>query len=156
MDSASPLFDSGLDDTKFQTNTLVTVDNLSKQGFWVAALDGASVDGTDLKIEGQAAILDTGTTLLIAPAADAETIHNNIDGAASDGQGGFLVPCTTNASVALTFGGTAFAIDPRDLAFAPLDINDPTGMCVSGISSGNVGQGEWLVRIYGFDLWDLY
>ncbi|KAK0450069.1 acid protease [Armillaria borealis] len=127
----------GLDDTKFQANTLVTVDNLSKQGFWVAALGWC--------IEGQAAILDTGTTLLIAPAADAETIHNNIDGATSDGQGGFLVPCTTNASVALTFGGTAFAIDPRDLAFAPLDINDPTGMCVSGISSGNVGQGEWLV-----------
>lgn len=135
----------GLDDTKFQANTLVTVDNLSKQGFWVAALDGASVNGTDLKIQGQAAILDTGTTLLIAPAADAETIHSNIDGAASDGQGGFLIPCTTNASVALTFGGTSFAIDPRDLAFAPLDINDPTGMCVSGISSGNVGQGEWLV-----------
>ncbi|KAG7451049.1 acid protease [Guyanagaster necrorhizus] len=135
----------GLDETKFQADTLVTVDNISKQGFWIAALDAVSVNGTDLKVEGQAAILDTGTTLLIVPAADAETIHSNIDGATSDGQGGFLVPCTTNASIALTFGGTAFAIDPRDLAFAPLDINDPTGMCVSGISSGNVGQGEWLV-----------
>lgn len=42
--------------------------------------------------------------------------------------------------------GTSFAIDPRDLLFAPVDANDLTGDCVSGISSGSVGgANEWLV-----------
>ena len=38
------------------------------------------------------------------------------------------------------------AIDPRDIAFLPVDNNDPTGDCFSGISSGQIGgANEWLV-----------
>ncbi|KAF9490810.1 acid protease [Pleurotus eryngii] len=136
----------GLDATKFDPLTLTEVPNVSQQGFWEASMPAVSVDGTDLGLKGRTAILDTGTTLIIAPAADALAIHQQIAGAQSDGQGGFVIPCTTTASVALTFGQTSFAIDPRDLAFAPLDPNDPTGDCVSGISSGNIGgANEWLV-----------
>lgn len=84
---------------------------------------------------------------MVAPASDAAAVHNLIQGSQSDGQGGFTVPCTTNASVALSFGGTSFAIDSRDIAIQPVDPNDPTGDCVSGISSGNIGGAtEWLVR----------
>lgn len=84
--------------------------------------------------------------MIVAPDADAQAVHNAIQGAKPDGQGGFTVPCTTQASVALTFGGKTFAIDPRDLAFQPVDANNPTGDCVSGISSGNIGGAtEWLV-----------
>ncbi|KAG5645562.1 hypothetical protein DXG03_005838 [Asterophora parasitica] len=136
----------GLDDTKFDSQTLVTLDNVSTQGFWEGALDAVSVDGTDVGLQGRTAILDTGTTLIVAPPADAAAVHNNIQGARSDGQGGFIVPCAFNSSIALTFGGTAFAIDPRDIAFQPVDPNNPTGDCISGISSGSVGGAtEWLV-----------
>ncbi|KAF8896228.1 acid protease [Infundibulicybe gibba] len=131
---------------KFDPNTLVTVDNVSKVGFWEAAMDSVSVDGTDAGFQGRKAILDTGTTLMLCPPADAAKLHSLIPGATSDGQGGFRVPCTTNAKIELEFGGRKFAIDPRDLAFAPVDLNDPTGECVSGISAGNVGDAtEWLV-----------
>jgi len=135
-----------LDTTKFDSATLVTLPNVNQDGFWEGALDAVSVDGTDLGLQGRTAILDTGTTLIVAPSADAETIHQNIQGAKSDGQGGFTVPCQTTASVALTFGGQSFAIDPRDIAFQPVDANDPTGDCISGITSGSVGgANEWLV-----------
>lgn len=108
-------------------------------------MDAATVDGKDTGLQGRTAILDTGTTLIIMPAADATAVHNLIDGAKADGQGGFTVPCTTTASVAFTFGGQAFTIDPRDLAFTPAT-NDPNGDCISGISSGNIGGAtEWLV-----------
>lgn len=87
-----------------------------------------------------------GTTLIVAPAADAQAVHDLINGAQSDGQGGFTVPCTLTDSVALQFGGQTFAIDPRDIAFTPVDPNDPTGDCVSGITSGDIGgPEEWLV-----------
>lgn len=88
-----------------------------------------------------------GTTLIVAPPNDAATVHQAIDGAKADGQGGFTVPCNTNASVALTFGGKIFAIDPRDIAVQPVSAADPTGDCVSGIAAGAVGADtEWLVR----------
>ncbi|KAF8150776.1 aspartic peptidase A1 [Crassisporium funariophilum] len=136
----------GLDTSKFDQQTLITVPNVNKDGFWEADLDAATVDGTDTGLTGRTAILDTGTTLMVVPAADAAVLHQNIEGAKSDGQGGFTVPCTTTASIALTFGGQSFAIDPRDIAFQPVDATDPTGDCVSGIASGDIGGAtEWLV-----------
>jgi len=136
----------GLDDTRFDAASLVEVDNVSQVGFWEAEMDAVAVDGVDAGLQGRKAILDTGTTLILAPEADAIKLHQGIEGAQSDGQGGFIVPCTTQAVITLTFGGKEFSIDPRDLAFAPVDINDPTGACISGISAGNVGDAtEWLV-----------
>lgn len=91
-----------------------------------------------------------GTTLIVAPPADVAAVHAAIPGAKSDGQGGFTVPCTTTASVALTFGGRSFAIDPRDIAFLPAT-NDLAGDCLSGISSGQIGGAtEWLVCVAPF------
>jgi len=136
----------GLDQTKFDPATLTTFANVNKQGFWEGDMPSVTVNGQDTGLQGRTAILDTGTTLIIAPAQDAATIHQAITGAQSDGQGGFTVPCTTTDSVALTFGGTSFTIDPRDLAQLPVNPQDPTGTCVSGISSGNIGgANEWLV-----------
>lgn len=137
----------GLDSTKFDPNTLVTFNNVNQQGFWEGAVS-FSVDGQDSGLKGRTAILDTGTTLIVAPQADAETIHSAIPGAKTDGQGGFTIPCTSTASVALTFSGQTFEIQPEDLLFTPVDPNDLTGDCVSGISSGNIGGAtEWLVSV---------
>lgn len=94
-----------LDPTKFDSSTLVTLPNVNTQGFWEVNMDGVSVDGQDVGLKGRTCILDTGTTLIIAPAEDAAAVHKLIQGAKSDGQGGFTVPCTISQSVALTFGG---------------------------------------------------
>ncbi|KAI9000528.1 aspartic peptidase domain-containing protein [Trametes punicea] len=132
----------GLDQTKFDPNTLVTFDNVGQTGFWEGAMDSVSVNGQDLGLQGRTAILDTGTTLIVAPDADAAAVHAAIPGAQSDGQGGFIIPCNTNASVALTFSGQEFAIDTRDLVFAQIDDKN----CASGISSGEIdGATTWLV-----------
>ncbi|KAG6850695.1 hypothetical protein H0H93_009853 [Arthromyces matolae] len=136
----------GLDTTKFDSTTLVTLDNVNTQGFWEGNLDAVTVDGTDSGLQGRTAILDTGTTLIVAPPNDAAAVHALIQGAQDVGQGTFTLPCTSNTSVALSFGGTSFTIDSRDLAFQPVDPNDPTGDCISGISAGQIGGAtEWLV-----------
>jgi len=135
----------GLDSSKFDASTLVNFKNVNTQGFWEGAMT-PTVNGQDLGLQGRTAILDTGTTLIIAPPADAAAVHQAIPGAQSDGQGGFTIPCTTTAQVALTFSGQTFTIDPRDMLFAPVDPNNLQGDCVSGISSGAVGANtEWLV-----------
>ncbi|KAF9453437.1 acid protease [Macrolepiota fuliginosa MF-IS2] len=136
----------GTDPTKFDPASVVTLPNVNTQGFWESAMDAVSVNGQSLNLQGRTAILDTGTTLIVAPDADAQAVHAAIPGAQPDGQGGFTVPCTTTAQVALTFGGKAFAIEPKDIAFQPVDPNNPTGDCTSGIASGNIGgANEWLV-----------
>jgi len=135
----------GLDQSKFDINTLVSFPNVNQQGFWEGNMSSVTVNGNDAGLQGRTAILDTGTTLIIAPSQDAAAVHKLIKGAKSDGQGGFTIPCTTTDSVALTFGNTPFAIDARDLAQSPIDPQNPTGDCTSGISSGNVGVAtEWL------------
>ncbi|BGP20673.1 hypothetical protein JCM10213v2_008836 [Rhodosporidiobolus nylandii] len=136
----------GVDGSKY-TGEITQVENVNTQGFWEAPLTLVTVDNTTLftAAAGRTAILDTGTTLMIAPRADAEAIHAAIPGARPDGQGGFTLPCTTTAVLSLSFGGVAFPIQPRDLTFLPLSDN-LNGDCVSSISSGDVGgQGEWLV-----------
>ncbi|KAJ7914903.1 aspartic peptidase A1 [Mycena leptocephala] len=135
-----------LDQTKFDPATLTVTPNVNTQGFWESALDAITVDGQDTGLAGRTGIMDTGTTLIVAPVDDATAVHNLIQGSQADGQGGFTVPCTFNQSIALTLNGNQFAIDPRDIAIQPVDPNDPTGDCISGISGGNIGGAtEWLV-----------
>jgi len=135
----------GLDQTKFDAKTLVTFKNINPNGFWEGNF-AASVDGKDLGLKGRTAILDTGTTLILAPAADAAAVHAKIPGAKDDGQGGFVIPCTSTAVVSMNFGGQAFDINPVDLLFAPVDPTNLTGDCLSGITAGNVGgPQQWLV-----------
>ncbi|EGN99098.1 hypothetical protein SERLA73DRAFT_160630 [Serpula lacrymans var. lacrymans S7.3] len=135
----------GLDATKFVANSLVTFANVNTQGFWEGAMTALTVNGADSGLTNRTAILDTGTTLVMAPPQDAATI-NQMLGGACDSQGTCTVPCTMNSSLALTFGGAAFAIDPSDITVLPMDLNDPTGTCMSGIQAGSVGGAdEWLV-----------
>ncbi|CAO1622302.1 unnamed protein product [Jaminaea pallidilutea] len=123
--------------------------NVSSQGFWEAKIDSVSVGGKALDFSSnvtRSAILDTGTTLIVAPQADADALHLAIDGAKSDGQGGYTIPCTTSKQVAFTIGGVTWPMDARDLTFLPVDNTDPKGDCISSVSAGTVGSaGEWLV-----------
>jgi len=126
----------GMDTTKFDPSTLVTLSNISPKGLWETPLCGISVDGNDMGMTNRTAILDTGTSLILVPPEDAIKIHNAIPGS-QQAANGFTIPCNTQTVVSLTFGGVSFSIDPRDLVQLPLD---GTGVqCTSGIAGGSVG-----------------
>jgi len=146
-DNGGEITFGALDTTKFDSTTLVTLPNVNVQGFWEADLNDTAVGGQSLGLQGRSAILDTGTTLMIVPTADAVAIHQQIPGATFDGTSTFTVPCNTNTTVSLTFGGQTFDIDPRDLAFTPVNGNNfNSGDCISGISAGDIGSADqWLV-----------
>jgi len=133
----------GYDPNKFKSNTRITIPNVSPLGFWEASYDEISVDGQKVEaLINRTAILDTGTTLIVAPEGDVTSIHAKIPNATFDKHlGGFRIPCANTAIVTFTFGGQKFPIDSRDLA-----IDDGNGGCVSGIVAGDVGgKNEWLV-----------
>lgn len=79
---------------------------------------------------------------MLVPDEDAATIHNQIPGASS-AEGGYTIPCDSNATVTLTYSGQPFTIQAQDLAFQPSGGDS----CESGIQAGNFGGGpnEWLV-----------
>lgn len=133
----------GMDDTKYDPNTLVTVDNVNTQGYWEASMDSIFVNGADLGLQGRTAILDTGASFLLLPPQDVIAVHQLIDGAQTNASGTFTIPCNTTASVAFSFGGTQFTIDPRDLVIAE-DTDSQT--CRSSIIEHQFGNStEWLV-----------
>lgn len=136
----------GKDPSKFDPKTVATMPNVNTNGFWEATVEATSLDGNDLAFKGRTAILDTGTTLMVMPKTDATSIHKLIPGSKSDRNGGFTIPCTTNASLEFTFGGKPFPVQASDLLFLPVDPNDLTGDCQSGISGGDIGgPTQWLL-----------
>jgi hypothetical protein len=137
-----------LDPAKFDPSTLITIPNVSKDGFWEGKMDALAVNGTDSGLKDRTAIFDTGTTGALAPIGDADLVHQLIPGSKSQGQGFYTVPCLTNSTITMTFGGRTFSIDPKDLAEYPVDESNPDGDCISGISgdaSGDDTPTQWLL-----------
>lgn len=138
----------GLDDSKFDSSTLVTLD-ATDDNFWITHLGGVTVNGATVAISGnRTALMDTGTTLLVVPSTDVDPIHEKIPGAIKTGTGSWTVPCNTTASVALQFGGKSFPISPKDLPFA--SGGRTTGDCTSGIGGFSAAATasnptQWLV-----------
>ncbi|KAJ6515904.1 acid protease [Mycena sanguinolenta] len=135
----------GLDDSKFDSSTLVTL-NATDDYFWITQLGGVTVNGATVRLSGaRTTLMDTGTTLLVVPATDLDPIHAKIPGAVKKSDGSWSVPCNTTASVALEFGGKSFPISSKDLPFA--SGGQTTGDCTSGIGGFSAGDSptQWLV-----------
>ncbi|KAL4401378.1 aspartic-type endopeptidase [Malassezia pachydermatis] len=134
----------GVDQSQI-SGSLTQVDNQSGSGYWMVKLDSVSMDNKQVSGSGTA-MLDTGTSLILAPKDAADKIHNSIDGAKSDGQGGYTLPCTSDKQISFSIGGKTFTMDSRDLLFAPKNTNDLTGTCISAISTGNTEENaDWLL-----------
>lgn len=117
----------GRDRSKF-TGRLTRVP-VTRRGFWQVALDSVKVKGKSAGdvTRGQA-LIDTGSTLILAPVAAAQAIHKQIPGsypfsmipgAPSDHPPfGFAYPCNTKAEYipALEFAGRSFAIAQSDFS----------------------------------------
>ncbi|KAJ7131941.1 aspartic peptidase A1 [Mycena filopes] len=137
-----------VDETKFDPNTLVKL-NITSHSSWSVKLDAISVNGVEVDIESTGGLMDTGTTFLMVSAADGNAIHTRIPNAVLKGTQ-WSVPCNTNASVALKFGGKDFTINPRDLTF--FSGGRTSGQCQSRIGVYNqtnmIFGGTFLKSVY--------
>ncbi|KAK0469920.1 aspartic peptidase domain-containing protein [Desarmillaria tabescens] len=136
----------GMDPSKFQPNTTITVKNQNVRGFWEVLLDDIRVNGQSLGLKNRFAVLDTGSTLILAQPKDVYSIHQKIPGARFD-RDSWIIPCQTSVVVSFVIGDKEFPIDSRDLGFFPVDENN-TVDCISGISHGRElpeGPKHWLV-----------
>ncbi|CAG8450086.1 aspartic peptidase domain-containing protein [Gigaspora rosea] len=137
----------GVDESKYKGNITFTpvISPKSKSipnGFWVIKLGDAKISGESLNISRDA-IIDTGTTVILVPIGDADTIHKKIPGSKLDELDGvYVIPCNTTAVVSLKFEGVDYDISVRDLLVLPADDT----MCFSGIFPASDSDIDfWLV-----------
>ncbi|KAJ6108076.1 Aspartic-type endopeptidase ctsD [Penicillium sp. IBT 18751x] len=126
-----------IDTTKFDGNISYTATN---QDRWTIPLDDVYVNGQGVKFSGKSATIDTGTTYILIPPADAASLFALIPGSSKSDEN-YIIPCNTKATLEFEFSGIKYSIEPEDYIGA-----SSTGGCVSTIvGHQSAGADTWLV-----------
>ncbi|RMD44838.1 hypothetical protein DV735_g409, partial [Chaetothyriales sp. CBS 134920] len=128
----------GVDDSKFdgQLNYVSTV----KTDSWEISVDDAIVGGKACGLTGKTAIIDTGTSYVLMPPNDAQTVHALIPGSAQDDES-FTIPCDTTTELQVALNGVKYSISPKDY------VGKSSGnSCSSNIIGHQAfGENEWIL-----------
>ncbi|CAE6412871.1 unnamed protein product [Rhizoctonia solani] len=109
--------------------------------FWTINMGQASVGGKPVQTTSQFATIDTGTSVVIAPQADAQAIYAAIPGSQLGQNGLFTYPCNANPDVALNFAGQNFNIKAADMSLG----SDATNTTCVGAIVPSAQRNAWLV-----------
>ncbi|KAI0024161.1 aspartic endopeptidase [Xylariomycetidae sp. FL0641] len=95
----------------------------SSEGFWMFPSESASIAGKTMKLSGNKAIADTGTTLALMSDEVVEALYKAIPGAKYDyQQQGYVFPTSVTADdlpeFKVAIGDKEFVVQKEDLAFA--------------------------------------
>jgi len=122
----------------------ITYVPVTQQQYWNVGLDGAFVGDKQATISTNSAAIDTGTTLIVMPTADAKAVNDLVGGTLiPNGDGSYSIPCTTDTlpTFSIQFGGQKFAIAPKYYVLSNGD-----GTCVSGFAGMDMFEmSMWVV-----------
>lgn len=126
--------------------------------YWLLNVNSLSVQGKTVSVGSSSlAAIDTGTTLIAAPSAVTTDIWAAVPGSiALTGEyaGLYAFPCSTSVTVTISFGGSAWTIDPADMNIGSVSssVSGTTSeMCAGGIFDigTSIGSGSdvptWVV-----------
>jgi cathepsin D len=121
----------GVDRSKFQGSLSYTATVSADSNLWEIPVDDVAVSGTSCKLAGRSAIIDTGTSYVLMPPADAKMLHAQIPGSTNTGGSpNYMIPCSTTKTIQFTFSGVIYSVQPKDYVGKA----DSTGkMCTSNI-----------------------
>ena len=129
------------DTTKYEGNLSYTT-TTSDYTWWEIPVDDAVIAGNPCNLKGRTAIIDTGTSFVVLPPADAQQIHNQIPRSEQNGEL-FSLPCSSSTTVQLVFSGVKYDISPKDYVGNRLDGGN---MCASNIiGKTTFGADKWLI-----------
>lgn len=145
-----PRFSDGLNDGEisfgepnpnYYDGELSYTPTIDDDSFWEIPVEDAGVNDRRIGFTDRAAIIDTGTSFILMPPADAQAIHALIPGSRPVGAR-FKVPCDTTAILQLIFSGVAYNIPPIDYVSEPLS----DGSCNSHIIGRQLFLStQWLI-----------
>ncbi|KAB5591338.1 Aspartic protease [Ceratobasidium theobromae] len=109
--------------------------------FWTIRMGQASVGGKPVQTSFQFATIDTGTSVVLAPLADAQAVYAAIPGSKMGANGLFTYPCNANPDVALNFAGQNFNIKAADMSLG----SDASNQTCTGAIVPSAQRNAWLV-----------
>jgi len=114
---------------------------VTKEGYWQIALEGVTVGGQSIFAVSQtAAIVDTGTTLIVGDTQSVQTAYSTIPGALDNGDGTWSIPCDAQPSVSVTVGGQSFDISPSSFV-----LQEGSDSCIGGLSYNDELAGQFWI-----------
>ncbi|KAH8085459.1 acid protease [Cristinia sonorae] len=120
----------GIDSGAFRFGTL-TYTPVTSKGFWQINIDSIQAGSNQQTVGRTAAIIDTGSSLIIGDRVGVDKLYATIPGSQAIGKGMYTVPCADIPTVTLTIGGTAFPINPDYFNQGPVSVG--SSQCVGGI-----------------------
>ncbi|KAJ5673902.1 Aspartic-type endopeptidase ctsD [Penicillium macrosclerotiorum] len=126
-----------IDTSKFDGNISYTTTDAD---VWSIPLDDAYVNGQAAGFSDKSAIIDTGTTYIMIPPADATSLFSLIPNSTQSGTN-YIIPCNSTATLELSFSGVKYSISPDDYIGA-----ESNGSCLSTIVAHQYsGNNTWLL-----------
>ncbi|KAK5073924.1 hypothetical protein LTR64_006936 [Lithohypha guttulata] len=131
----------GIDTAKFAGTLAYT--KTANDNSWEIPVDDILVGGAPCSFTDRTAIIDTGTSFILLPPADAQAMHKLIPGSAASGES-FTVPCNTGANLEVKINGKLYQISPRDYVGKP--VQGSTTICGSNIVGHQAfGPKQWIL-----------
>ncbi|KAF9738587.1 hypothetical protein PMIN02_004891 [Paraphaeosphaeria minitans] len=110
-------------------------------GFWEVGVGDAGAGPSLAGFEGKSAIIDSGTSYVFMPEADALALHALVRGYTRSGET-FSVPCSTTSDLRIKLGHTTYAISSKDWVGGTTG----AGMCRSNVFGRQTfGADQWLL-----------
>ncbi|GAA6064166.1 hypothetical protein JCM10212_002988 [Sporobolomyces blumeae] len=143
--TGSELYLGGIDSSKISAGSTKYYPTTS-QGYWL--LDAkANVAGTAVGSIGTfSAIIDTGTSVIVAPTAQAEAFWAAVPNSGVYGSGYYTYECATPPDVSFSFG-TAFAEQwaVSGASFNLGRVSSGSSRCVGAVVGADIGINAWIL-----------
>ncbi|KAI8828741.1 aspartic peptidase domain-containing protein [Chytriomyces cf. hyalinus JEL632] len=140
--SGGEIMFGGIDTARF-TGPLVW-SPVVRKAYWEVAFSNFTVDGVSISVNAPSAAIDTGSSLIVTPTADADAINAKI-GATKNAQGQFTVDCDaipTLPDISLTISGVPHTLSAKDYI---LQVGGLKGSCVSGFMGMDLPIDIWII-----------
>ncbi|KAI0712467.1 acid protease [Earliella scabrosa] len=121
-------------------------DVVSDVGFWVIGDGSITLDGQAAQSD-MLTIIDSGTTLIVAPPNAADALYQSIEGAQMVEQGFYSFPCDTPPQIGFNWGGKAWEVSADNFNLGLLE--EGSSDCVGSIVGQDLGFGSDQVWLLG-------
>ncbi|KAL8658524.1 MAG: hypothetical protein Q9226_000937 [Calogaya cf. arnoldii] len=133
----------GAPDTSKYHGNLSYTSVIKGASMWEIPIAEIKVNGSLYPLTKKTAIIDTGTSFMLLPPADAKQVHSGIPGAQEDGEA-FNLPCLSKTPIQLKFSEVLYNISPADYVGSPVE--DGSSTCTSNILGRQPFEDDqWLV-----------
>ncbi|GAA5823650.1 hypothetical protein JCM11251_000711 [Rhodosporidiobolus azoricus] len=137
--SEGELYLGGIDESKFTGE--MSWSPVTEQGYWM--IQGDAGTGGNKTSTGASMIVDTGTTLIIAPKSQAAHFFEKIPNARRWKQGYYSYPCDQAWTAEFEFNGQKFEVDSQYLNLGLTELN--SSRCVAAIAGQDIGIDAWIL-----------